>query len=124
MLELTDVRKVRRGEEVLKGISITMPFGQVFCLVGPNGAGKSTLLEVLLSGCRVSRMGKARHLCEPPYAFGQLDPVLNGGNASKSRIAMAGGDGGGMPWARRVVVNQEPGTQNGLAHYENRSHAP
>ena len=45
MVEIEDVHK-RFGElEVLKGISISVPKGQTFCIIGPSGSGKSTLLR-------------------------------------------------------------------------------
>jgi ATP-binding cassette subfamily B protein/subfamily B ATP-binding cassette protein MsbA len=35
------------GEEVLKGVSLTIPFGQTVAVVGPNGCGKSTLANLI-----------------------------------------------------------------------------
>ena len=36
-----------RGDEVLKGISLTVPKGDILAIVGPSGAGKSTLVDLL-----------------------------------------------------------------------------
>lgn len=47
-LEITDL-KARLGElEILKGIDLVVPFGEVHALMGPNGSGKSTLTHVLM----------------------------------------------------------------------------
>lgn len=45
-LELHGVRAAYERVEVLRGVDITLPPGQVFALLGPNGAGKSTTLRV------------------------------------------------------------------------------
>ena len=49
-LSLRDVhRRFRQGEaklEVLRGVNLDVPVGQVRALVGPSGAGKSTLLQI------------------------------------------------------------------------------
>ncbi|HEY0917932.1 Fe-S cluster assembly ATPase SufC [Devosia sp.] len=47
MLEIRDLR-VRIGErEILKGVNLTVPKGQVHAVMGRNGSGKSTLSYVL-----------------------------------------------------------------------------
>jgi ABC-type branched-subunit amino acid transport system ATPase component len=45
-LELLDIRAAYGTIDVLHGVSISIPPGQVFALLGPNGAGKSTTLKV------------------------------------------------------------------------------
>ncbi len=52
-------RYEREGEDVLKGLDISLYKGEIMALVGGNGAGKSTLLSVL-SGARLPYRGKLR----------------------------------------------------------------
>ncbi|MHB2264140.1 sn-glycerol-3-phosphate import ATP-binding protein UgpC [Aliihoeflea sp. PC F10.4] len=47
-VELNNVRKVYGGKvEAVKGVSISIPDGQMCVLVGPSGCGKSTLLRMI-----------------------------------------------------------------------------
>ena len=48
MLELQDLSKrYSTGDEALKGVSLSIPKGQVLALIGPSGAGKSTLIRCI-----------------------------------------------------------------------------
>jgi Fe-S cluster assembly ATP-binding protein len=52
MLELTDLRARVTPEDgpardILKGVTLNVPKGEVHAIMGPNGSGKSTLSYVL-----------------------------------------------------------------------------
>lgn len=49
MLEIKDlhVRIADGGQDILRGINLTVPKGEVHAIMGPNGSGKSTLAYVL-----------------------------------------------------------------------------
>lgn len=47
-LEIIGLHAGIEGKEILKGIDLTVPQGQIHALMGPNGSGKSTLSYVLL----------------------------------------------------------------------------
>ncbi len=59
-----DLRVVRRGREVLPGLSVRVPTGQVVGLLGPSGGGKSTLMRSVV-GVQVVEGGTVTVLGEP-----------------------------------------------------------
>ncbi len=44
-IEIKEVKKSYREKEILRGLSLKVPFGSVFGLLGKNGAGKTTLIK-------------------------------------------------------------------------------
>ena len=58
-LEITDL-KARFGDlEILNGINLAVPYGEVHALMGPNGSGKSTLTHVLMGNSDYDASGSA-----------------------------------------------------------------
>ncbi|MCH2140010.1 MAG: ABC transporter ATP-binding protein [Phycisphaerales bacterium] len=55
VIDIQDVSKsFRRKVHALRGVSMQVDQGQIFCLLGPNGAGKSTLVKILMTVIRPS----------------------------------------------------------------------
>jgi Fe-S cluster assembly ATP-binding protein len=49
LLEIQDLHVEADGAEILRGLDLVVPAGEVHALMGPNGSGKSTLANTLLA---------------------------------------------------------------------------
>ncbi len=59
LLELRGIVAGYGQGDILRGLDLDVPAGEITCLIGPNGSGKSTLLRVV-SGLLAPRTGQVR----------------------------------------------------------------
>ena len=64
MLEVKDLHVEVEGKEILKGVNLTVPAGEIHAIMGPNGSGKSTLSYTIMG--------------HPKYAVTSGDILLEG----------------------------------------------
>ena len=93
-LELHDVTRTLAGEEVLRGLTLSLAPGECRALVGMNGAGKTTALRIALGMLRPSSgtvrlfgeplpvrnrrlWGQVGHLVETPFSYPELSARQN-----------------------------------------------
>lgn len=58
-LKLDGIRAEIDGKQILEGLDLELPFGEIHALMGPNGSGKSTLCHVLTGKSDYSVEGSA-----------------------------------------------------------------
>lgn len=58
-LNVSNVRANYGDLEILKGVDLVVPFGEIHVLMGPNGSGKSTLCHVLMGKDDYAATGSA-----------------------------------------------------------------
>lgn len=46
VLELIDIHKTIRGEQILRGVNLSVDEGEFLSIIGPSGSGKSSLLYI------------------------------------------------------------------------------
>ncbi|MEJ2369211.1 MAG: ATP-binding cassette domain-containing protein, partial [Acidobacteriota bacterium] len=56
-LDIQDLRVSIEDKEILKGINLSIPKGEIHVIMGPNGSGKSTLAYTLMGHPRYTVTG-------------------------------------------------------------------
>jgi ABC-2 type transport system ATP-binding protein len=64
-IRVRELRKSYGSHEVVRGINLDVPRGEVFAMLGPNGAGKTTTVEIL-EGHRTRTAGEVSVLGHDP----------------------------------------------------------
>lgn len=115
VLKIVGLCAAINGEEILRGIDLTMKKGEVHALMGRNGSGKSTLAKVLMghpdyevTGGEVTLDGQDLLAMEPwerarlgvfmSFQYPQAIPGLQVGNFLRKSVQAIRGDN--MPKAR------------------------
>ncbi|MDX6154478.1 ABC transporter ATP-binding protein [Marinococcus sp. PL1-022] len=53
-IEITNLKKMIKNKEIVKGLNFTVNPGEVFGFIGPNGAGKTTTIRMMVGLIRIS----------------------------------------------------------------------
>jgi iron complex transport system ATP-binding protein len=110
-IELRNLACGYGGPPVLQGVNLSLPQGEIFCLLGPNGIGKTTLFKTILGFLpslggtilidnkdlsQLSRQELARCIAYvpqshiPPFAFRVIDVIVMGRNVHISAFGKPG----------------------------------
>ncbi|NKZ02693.1 ABC transporter ATP-binding protein [Actinomadura latina] len=73
-VRVRDLRVVRGGQEVLRGLTFDVPRGSIVGLLGPSGCGKTTLIRALV-GVQIVRSGTVTVLGAPAGSAGLRNRV-------------------------------------------------
>ncbi|MFT3840160.1 MAG: energy-dependent translational throttle protein EttA [Myxococcaceae bacterium] len=76
IFNMHDLRKVKGGKEILKGIYLSFFPGAKIGVIGPNGSGKSTLLRIM-AGQDTEFFGTARRDPSTRVGFLEQEPKLD-----------------------------------------------
>jgi Fe-S cluster assembly ATP-binding protein len=71
-LSIVDLHVAVAGNEILKGVNLTVKTGEVHAIMGPNGTGKSTLANTIMG--------------QPSYQITQGDILLNGQSVLEMKV--------------------------------------
>ncbi len=85
---MQDLRKVKGGKEILKGIWLSFFPGAKIGVIGPNGSGKSTLLRIM-AGWDQEFMGTARPDPKARVGFLPQEPQLDETLDVKGNVELA-----------------------------------
>jgi ATP-binding cassette ChvD family protein len=88
IFSMQDLRKVKNGKEILKGIWLSFFPGAKIGVIGPNGSGKSTLLRIM-AGVDSEFMGTARPDPSARIGFLQQEPQLDASLDVKGNVELA-----------------------------------
>jgi len=88
IFSMQDLRKVKNGKEILKGIWLSFFPGAKIGVIGPNGSGKSTLLRIM-AGVDSEFMGTARPDPSARIGFLQQEPQLDATLDVKGNVELA-----------------------------------
>ncbi len=64
-LEIKGLRASLGDLEILRGVDLVVPYGEIHALMGPNGSGKSTLSHVLMGKSEYTASGSAKVAGQP-----------------------------------------------------------
>ena len=57
ILEIIDLHAAVNGQDILKGVNLSLSRGEVHAIMGPNGSGKSTLAQILAGRAEYTATG-------------------------------------------------------------------